>query len=199
MKEIGEAIQKVLRQIVGIPAQLNVSTSLVGTVVLLRIDCNPIDARRVIGGKGAHFRALETIVACAAVAGHVQARLLPLESPKVTDRRRGSERFDFTRRSNWPKAELLAIVDEVARLAVSDPEAVEVGCADSECASVITVYVSRHEAMDMIERMNEALKVLVNSMGKANGRILEARVAPNNATSSRQPESSDGRFSKMVA
>ena len=59
---IAEILKELVQGVVTMPAAVSVKSSCHGNLVALQVKTDPDDVRRVIGAKGKHFKALETIV-----------------------------------------------------------------------------------------------------------------------------------------
>lgn len=192
---ISDLLHGVISEFVMHKQELSVSVEHPGGDFLsVRIDCHPGDAGKVIGAKGAHFMALATLCAMYGRKQGMFVELKPLDQPRVKDRYAG-----FRQRTDWPREKLLGLIEQMAKAAFTDDEAIDLECVHSATDSDVLVHVSMAESEAVFSKMNGVLRVLGNAIGKPNGRTITVRVVQDRAPClAPQPENAHGRFAKAV-
>lgn len=163
------------------PEQIEVRTAVAGHAAFLTVQANPSDVRRIIGAKGAHFRALKEI--CKAITsktGHsVMLNHLPFEESQP-DR---YPKFKLNR--NWPVQKISDLLQRAAKACLLNDDMVAVEAKDLEDPnSLLTVHVAQEEPSARLEAISAALAIIFNAVGSANGRTLHLEFA---RTLERQP------------
>lgn len=170
-------------------------------LAVVKIECDPHDARRVIGSKGAHFRALESLCNSVEAKTRQPVQLAPLEVERVNYEK---EQFLFKRNPNWPEGEMLNLFCDLGIVVFNDEEAVKASIGDAadflsgpevnSSMTIIEIHVSKLEHLPRIIAVNEALGVLGKSIGLATGRSMRVVVVADEEPTSEQPTRADGRF-----
>lgn len=164
---------------------------------LVKIEVNPAENGRVIGERGAHFKALEKLCLLASAKAGKAFKLLPMDEadedvvPMQYGRFRGND--------NWPKQSITELVEHVARVIFHNEDVIEVDVEDqTNFVSVFTVRVARTEPADVVFVAIEAYAPLFNAIGRVDGRVLSIQVIAEKSPGRRQPLTTDGRHCKTI-
>lgn len=155
---------------------LKISVRPVGFEVLVSIDGHPGDLSRIIGKKGANFRALETLIRMAGVRLGLRVSLLKLKlgDPAFRDRYP-----DFALNRAWPKEDVRKLAGEMA-MACLNTEAALVDIDDvSESDSVVTIRVEPAAHPADVARFADAAKAILAAAGSKCGRVIHGTAVAN--------------------
>lgn len=168
-----DIILRILREITLHPQHIKLTESPLGRTTTIKIQVNRGDMPRVIGSKGAHAMALETLVG---IIGRRQNALLKTRviEPEVGEQDRFSK---FAPREEWDKQKVQDLMTDIVESIFQYPVRVEVMDGE-EYQSVCEVFVSQGENKELVQTVNAALNPLFVAIGKANGRLLTVNVAP---------------------
>jgi len=195
-KLIQDLIADLLREFILHPDSLKVSAVPLAQSISIRIEVHTGDMGRIIGEKGAHFRALESLCLCAGLKHGVAINLAPIAEPKGGR----PDRYEkFKARDDWRYSEILSLLERAAKMIFKSEEAISLTTTDEdEHLTIVTVNVARRESYEVIVAGSLALRTLFNAVGKANGRTIFVQVAAANDTDPPQPKSAAGRFSREL-
>jgi predicted RNA-binding protein YlqC (UPF0109 family) len=160
-------------------------------VLSIRIRCHQGDVGRVIGTRGAHVNALKVLALLYGQKHKLRVDFMPIEESVQGKSDRYSK---FKASTEWRKAELLGLLEQVAWNIFKADAAVAIACVDNVADSEITVSVARDEPARVVDQADAALGVIFNAIGKPNGRTLTVHVVAGDLSERRQPSSARGRF-----
>jgi predicted RNA-binding protein YlqC (UPF0109 family) len=150
------------------PEQLQVNADVGASRVSIRFYAHPTDVGRLVGADGATLRALKTV---ASLLFFAQRKAVEFE--RVVDNGQLKEaRRKFKPRADWPKDKLLSLLLDVARESFDDQD-VTVKCVPGELAHNSRFVIRFGRKWVGLDRFGEALAVLGNPIGTANGQILK--------------------------
>lgn len=158
----------------------------VGSLTVIKIKVHRADTPRILGRKALQWKALQAITrGLKHDHGSYSIKLL---EPTVGE----PEKFQiFEPRENWNKVAIFSILsrllDQLFGRAV-------IVCNESEDQTVWDVSVELKEQPVRVEVLGEAIQILWNAMGKANGRILIVNVRREMESEPSQPRTAAGRF-----
>ena len=153
------------------PEQLKMRVDVGASRVSVRFHAHPTDVGRLVGADGATLRALKTV---ASLLFFAQRKAVEFE--RVVDNGQPKEgRVKFKPRADWPKDKLLTLLLDVARESFDDQDAV-VTCLPGELEHNSRFVVRLGRKWVALDRFGEAMAVLGNPIGTANGQILKIDV-----------------------
>lgn len=173
-ERIGKVIGNLIRLFVLHPEDLVVHHVQTGSEMYLRIDAHAGDIGRIIGTKGAHIKALQVIVKIAANLQGMKGTIKPL----ATDGVGKPDRYPaFKARVDWRKNDIAVALGEVLALTLKEPDdyRVEFVDRDADCESAIMIHAASSN-WGHRDELDNAINVLLNSAGKANGRTLASNL-----------------------
>ncbi len=153
------------------------------------------DTGRILGKRAGHLAALKTVLTEA--YHHEERKLLVvelLEAKEQVDQEREGHRV-FVPDPNWPRQRILDLIERMLRH-LFNPFVME--REDSSCTTVMLVGVSSQESFARVSKLETALKVLINLIGKPNGRLLLIRIEQGLEPEAAQPKTAAGRFTKEI-
>ena len=141
---------------------------------LLVIEVHPADYAKVIGGRGATFRALETLAALAGMRDRKKTRLI-LPRP-ANGGEYGS--LPFVPDQNWSRSPwLVDLLQKTMDLTIG-PGAT-VGASNMEDTTILGALIEPQELPIDIEEIDDAVGKIFHAIGKANGRNVFVDVIEN--------------------
>lgn len=195
--EIANLVRDICREMILHPDKLNVVPVAMTQSFTLYISATFSDSKRIVGGMGAHFKALAVLVKWAGRKYKVIAEVAEVESigNPIAD-----EYPPYKAREDWPKKKVEALVKQMAAAAFQYP--VQVRTVDApNGSSNMEVLVSESEDKKTVSEILEVFKTLIRPIGKSNHRnvLINVVAALPPETPEKQPDSADGRFAKAIA
>lgn len=146
---------------------LAIETVSVGGVVNVFIQAHRADTSRLIGERGASFRALSTLVAALAGADGYRAVLQPIAEPTAGE----PEKFTrFVHNPGWDRECITRLLELLCNRIFEGRAAIEARDACNQTIYVVRVPVD--EMPECVRAIGSALHVIFNAIGKSNGRLI---------------------------
>jgi predicted RNA-binding protein YlqC (UPF0109 family) len=162
-----DILTRILDQFTYHPENRKVWAAAVGRSWIIKIQLHRADTPRAVGERGSHVRALEMIAAAIGAKAGANIRTQLLE-PEVGL----PERYHkFKPMESWNSAEVKAIAEQIAEHAFVAPATVTIHDGE-DFTSTLEIVVDRSENKNLASTMQQAMQVVFNAIGKANGRIL---------------------------
>jgi len=166
-------VEGIVQEIIQHPDKAKVTLSQLGRTSTIKVQVSKADMPRVIGKGGANAQAIQKF------AEMVSARhraVVKAQIAEPVDNAMAQE-VKFVRQDAWNSAHVLQLMTEACELVLKHPFTIEVLDGENH-ESVIEVVCGDLEHADLTKFLMDALQPLVNSMGKANGRLLSINIAP---------------------
>jgi len=139
----------------------------IGRSWMIKMQLHRADTPRVVGERGSHIKAIDALTTVIGAKSGVTIRSQLLE-PEVGS----TERYHkFKPAAAWNSAEVKKIAEAICEATFSAPAKIEIHDGD-DFTSTLEVIVDRSENHMLVDTVCDAMKVLFNAIGKANGRIL---------------------------
>lgn len=192
-KALTELLRRLVNEFIFHPADLEISSKRFQRIINLSWRGNRGDTSRMIGkGGGTHKHLARLLALIGAAHGY------DVELERVGEPVRGkAERYDpFKARADWPKARILTLLQETARLGTKHG-LVELGCGDlTDSKTAVQVDICRTETLHTETMLEQCLRHVFNVIGNANGRVITVKVV-RSLEPDVQPERSDGRYARQ--
>ncbi len=160
-------LTRILDQFTYHPETRKVWAVAVGRSWMVKLQLHRADTPRVVGERGSHIRALDTISAAIGAKNGVNIRTQLLE-PEVGL----PERYHkFKPAENWNTEAVTKLADDICASVFVSPYAVKVNDG-ADFTSTIEIQIDRSENKTLVDTIQKAMQVVFNAVGKANGRIL---------------------------
>lgn len=193
--EIKQLFRDVLTEFILHPADLKVSTIQMARAIAISTEAHAGDVARIIGERGAHFNALKAIAVCMSRKYGISIDLAPVTEPRGGK----ADRYgNFKHNQNWPKERILALLGRLADKVFQFESAVEITSEDAGNVTVFRIAVDQAEKKFITDTADAAFKILLNAIGKANGRTLMCEILPEREHEPHQPKTARGRFTGEV-
>lgn len=146
-----------------------------GQFATLAIKCHSADLGRVIGTNGETANAITKLATLYGRKHRLTIKTLPVtvsvEGP--------SDRYPkFQEKTDWRKAEIVAMVEIVSWNIFRADQAVGVSCEDAAAISTITIECAGDEPLRLIDDATVSLNALFTAVGKPNGRTIQVIIKP---------------------
>jgi len=134
---------------------------------MIKIQRHRADTPRAVGERGSHIKAIDQLCSVIGAKGGVNIRTQLLE-PEVGS----TERYHkFKPAASWNSEAVKSIAQDICEATLTIP--VEVKVHDGEdFTSTLEIVVDRSENHMLVDTVTKSMEVLMNAVGKANGRIL---------------------------
>ena len=188
-------VESVVRRMIGLmilhPGNLELNVVPGEMIVSVKIRAHLADTGRIVGQGGANFKPMSTLLGMIGEKLGVKVNLKRIADPVV-----GQKEFHkFTPRADWKREEISALIFTLCVAVFEEP--IEVTAIDQSdgVTTLFMIKLSGHEKTAKVASFFECLDPLLNSIGMANGRILELDIRhdPTGAEPV-QPEAADGRY-----
>ena len=175
-------------------------------MMTIGIRSNPTDQGRIVGTRGGHFKSLSALCNCIGAKQKITIELLPIgKKTEAKDRY-----YPFVAKDNWREEEIRALIVRTVQAVALCEEAVAIEQqAEQMGVSKFVIHVARQERPELVASMTTGmvnpngmvtgwLKILVNAIGKANGRTIILEILADKDGDLPQPETSAGRFAREL-
>lgn len=166
-----DLVTRIVKEIALHKDELQTSLQPLGHTALITIQVSRGDMGRVIGKAGAHSRALETLV-LAIGAKYDTAIRLNIAEPVGGQRDRYGA---FSPHPAWDAAHVVQLLADIGQAVFPQPVKAESIDAPG-FATALELRINPRESMALARAVEQALNVLFNAIGKANGRLLTVAV-----------------------
>jgi predicted RNA-binding protein YlqC (UPF0109 family) len=188
LNPVREVLYQVFREFLVEPNEFSINFIDDGGLTTVFIKPHDDDIGRVIGVRGARFKAIQEILNAAAdkVGATVRVRWIPEpQGPR-------SDRYPkFEEKADWPRERIRDLVVALAAT-VFIKQSYDVESEDSGPETDVTLHVSPAEGNWLVQHMTGAFQALFEAVGQRYGRRMFIRILPDLGA---QPKSADGRFS----
>lgn len=196
-ERLAELFSEILREFILHPGELEVVAVQLTKSATVHIKANGGDVGRIIGERGAHFKALQHVCLAVSHKHKTAIELAPVAEPESG---RADRYQKFAAKENWREKEVLSLLTRTVRMIFRHESVIDIETKNMPGAiTVFTVRIARAEDGDIVQIMQAALKTIFNAVGKANGRTLYVElIAEKSHEAERQPKSAGGRYCKEV-
>ncbi len=161
-----DLITALVKEITRYHDDLDIRTTSIGRTCIIKIQPHRADMGKVTGSKGAHIKALNAL-AMMIGAKHGMNIRIQLVEPEVG---RIDSHLPFEPNPVWNSAEVLQLLASLCDAVFRHP--VEIETDEEGITTTIAVIVNERESMPLVMAANDAILVMFNAIGKANGRNI---------------------------
>lgn len=189
-----DLIRRICEQMILKPDRLKLDVMPMTNSFVVYVVAGYSDAKRIVGSKGVHFEALKILTGLLGKKHGFSGKLDSIQD----DGNPQEDRYaDFVPSSDWPKAKVQKLVEDICEACLSEPARVTIQDGQNGM-SVIEIFTADDEAKETVESLSLALIYLVKPIGKGNQRRLMVNVIAE-TSGEKQPASADGRFAKAIS
>lgn len=175
---ISNLLKRIISEIIFHPEDLKITPTSIGRSWTIRVMLHRADTPRCVGKGGNHIKSMDKLANLIGAKNGVNVRVM-LSEPEVGKAERYAQ---FKPSEKWNGQEVAKLAKDVGDAIFASETSTIVGDVDGTTSS-IEMTVSRRENKALVSAVQEAMQVLFNAIGKANGRILfldivEELVAP---------------------
>lgn len=164
-------LDQLVRHLIAYPQDLAVECIPAGTAYQYLVRANAADVSRIVGKRGAHYRALVAIVN--AMAGNLGFRgiLLPISEPTVGKKERYPR---FTPKADWDQQAVQQELWETACACLRGLTGMKQ--EDTGPLTLFTLTCQGDEDEESIALLSDSLDVIFKAVGLAKGRVVSVTI-----------------------
>ena len=187
IEKVVDLFKRVVAAMCDHPDSLVVTARPLRASVSVSVQAHAVDTSRLIGSGGQNYWALSTIASAIGARRKIRVKVPPIREPVVGE----PARFEFKADPNWPRARILALLDETLAATFFHPVASNVDDDEEFFTTTVEVTMDRRERMGWVDRFGNALAIIFDAIGRTNGRVLMIDFIVDAEPA--QPESAAGR------